>query len=201
MDKTNCCGSCSRVRAATSVHPNTRHACNRPSSCGCPGPHFATGGIIAPADPLPVYRGSGCTWIGSDPTHCTNHDSPLVLVPVPHSGDGEAPVRMCRAFLAEASQATVPEPPRPTIVDQLAQRMNIGAAGWGTASHVRAARRTLAALPALDDETVTSLADTAREASMPRANRATWSALPIRSQQRWLDAVRALLDALAKAAD
>ena len=182
------------------------HACDRPISCGCPGPHINHGAVrLRPAEPLPVYRGPGCTWVGSDPTHCTNHDSPLVLVPVPHSADGEAPVRMCRAFLAAAAYATVPEPPRPTIVDQLAQRMDtgptFGVAGWGTASHVRAARRTLAALSCLDDETVDSLAATAREASMPRANRATWSALPLRSQQRWLDAVRALLDALAKAAD
>ena len=197
MPKTPC--------AACAFTTGQEHACDRPISWTL-NRRITPRHILTPADPLPVYRGPGCTWVGSDPTHCTNPDSPLVLVPVPHSADGEAPVRMCRAFLAEASQATVPKPPRPTIVDQLAQRMDTGVhtvqKGWGTASHQEAARRTLAALSCLDDETVDSLALIVLFADHPsHPGEGDWDTVPPHVRSRWHLRIRTLLDALAKAAD
>lgn len=156
---------------------------------------------------MPRYEGRGCSWVATAPTRCTTHGAELVLLPVMHSTGGEANQRLCRTVLAEAAAVPTPEPPRPTIVAQLAQRMDTNGVihssrGWGTASHVEAARRALAALPCLDDATVDGLAVVARFADHPlHPGEGNWESVPPYAQRRWRTRIRALLDELAKAAD
>lgn len=150
------CISCTRARTGGGIGKISPHACDDPFGCDCVYGHATPGPTR-----LPRAHDRGCASGPDDMTRCVIHDSELVLIPVFNSSGG-INTRMCRAALTAAAATPAPAPPRPTVVDQLASRMDTGVYAVNLASHAEAARRTLAALPALDDETVNELAATVR---------------------------------------
>lgn len=206
------CLPCANARTDRFGDPVERipgHQCDGGVGCDCIASHpVERERAVALLASMPRYEGRGCSWTGTDPTRCTVHGDELVLVPAPHSVEGQAAnLRVCRTALAQAAAVPTPEPPRPTVVDQLAQRMDTNGLvrrgrSWGTASHDEAARRALAALPCLDDATVDALAAVTLFSDHPfHPGEGDWESVPPSVQRRWRLRIRVLLDELAKAAD
>lgn len=201
------CLSCANARTNRFGDPVERvpvHRCDGGVGCECIASHpIERERAVALLASMPRYEGRGCSWVAGAPTRCTVHGAELVLVPAPHSVEGQAAnLRVCRTALAQAAAVPTPEPPRPTVVGQLAQRMDAQALAKDTHYHQTAAERTLAALPCLDDATVDALALVLLYADHPtHPGEGSWDHVPGHVRARRHTRVRALLDALAKAAD
>lgn len=203
VDTSTFCDACAAAWAHMHALTVPPHECTALLGCDC----LASHSLIMEEDPappaarLPRYDGRGCSWTG-DPAWCLVHNAEMVLVPMTHSTGGTG-IRMCRVLLSQAASAPTPEPPRPTVVDQLAQRMNTAVNQRGPSeNNNEAARRALAALPALDDTTVDALAVVTLFADHPlHPGEGNWETVPPYVRRRWHIRVRALLNELAKAAD